>query len=115
MKANEILGIDPLPCNVKLTENRPPVSGTISLTFPLLYALLYMFAGTRAGSGAGLGFFLLIGTGGALVSSTGVLFAFVSLVRNERMPWLFFIGLALNLPIFIFTASLSSEVFRLFR
>lgn len=115
MKTKEILGIDPLPSNIKPIENKSPIFGSISLIFPLLYALMYMTAGVPSGSGLGLGFFLLIGTGGALISSVGVLLSFVSLVRNEKMPGLFFIGLFLNLPIFLFTANLSAEVFKLFR
>lgn len=115
MKVKEILGIDPLPSNIKPIENKSSIFGTISLICPLLFALLYMSVGVPVGSGLGPGFFLLIGSGGALISSVGVLLSFVSLVRNERMPGIFFIGLTLNLPIFLITANLSAEVFKLFR
>lgn len=116
MKTSELLGIDLLPDNIKYKEKRLPIFGTISVLTPLLFALLYMLLGSCVGSGfAGLGFFLMIGTGGAFVSSSGILFAFVSLVRNEKMFWIFFVGLIFNIPIFLFTANLHAEVFKLFK
>jgi len=112
MRISELLGIDPLPCQEN-TKKILPLFGIFSILSPFLFYLLKILMYTLNPSGYGLIFSIM--TGNVMAGFLGIVFAFVSLVRNEKSFILFMTGLFLNVLIFMTSGNYVAEILKLYR